>query len=359
MTDQIVYAGIDTGNGGTNVAVQLNGKAKFFYSPSVRAAATGNTLGLKDLELDYEYVDWNGNRYVVGDDVTRVSKRGLSRHTGINRYGSEFHQFMTAYALRKAGVKGGVISALLNIPPGMYKDGAKFMQEQYGKATVEIQLKSDKKPAKWNYINASVLPEGVASLGAFLFDKQGQMVANDLFVGDIAIIDIGVHTVDLVWVSNGKLNFEALNFATKESAGIDTHIRKPILDDLYSLNDDFRVLTVDDIDMVIRRGLDSGNWQIQSGSKVVDLQPHIEKRINDYSYWIADNIIDGDLGSLRGLKGAVLVGGGAVLTEAILREWYKDKIVDRRKHATAATVSPLWLNAYGSLLFLLNKAARG
>ena len=78
MPDYIVSA--DAGNGGTNVVMaKKNGGYKRFYEPSVRAIATGDSLGLgKDFEVQYEYVDWYGSRYVTGDDVIRVTRRGLN-----------------------------------------------------------------------------------------------------------------------------------------------------------------------------------------------------------------------------------------------------------------------------------------
>ena len=62
-------ASVDAGNGGTNAVIaKPNGGYKSVYFPSVRAAATGASLGLgKDLELEYEYVDWYGHRYVIGE----------------------------------------------------------------------------------------------------------------------------------------------------------------------------------------------------------------------------------------------------------------------------------------------------
>ena len=67
MTDYIVSA--DAGNGGTNaVMAKENGKYKRYYEPSVRAMATGDSLGLGlQFEMEYEYVDWYGSRYVTGD----------------------------------------------------------------------------------------------------------------------------------------------------------------------------------------------------------------------------------------------------------------------------------------------------
>ena len=79
MSDYIIST--DAGNGGTNaIMAKPNGGFKSHYIPSVRASATGETLGLgKDMELQYEYIDWNGHRYVAGDDVIRITRRNLER----------------------------------------------------------------------------------------------------------------------------------------------------------------------------------------------------------------------------------------------------------------------------------------
>ena len=57
MVNYIVSA--DAGNGGTNVVVaKEKGKYKSYYAPSVRAMATGDSLGLgSQFEMEYEYVD--------------------------------------------------------------------------------------------------------------------------------------------------------------------------------------------------------------------------------------------------------------------------------------------------------------
>jgi hypothetical protein len=69
MTDQI--ASVDAGNGGTNaVLARTNGNHKTFYEPSVRAAASGDTLGLgKEWEMGYDYVDWNGSTATATNSI--------------------------------------------------------------------------------------------------------------------------------------------------------------------------------------------------------------------------------------------------------------------------------------------------
>lgn len=127
MSDYIIST--DAGNGGTNaVMAKTNGGFKSHYVPSVRASATGASLGLgKGMELQYEYVDWNGHRYVVGDDVIRVTRRNLERHMGGNRYGNEFHQFLVATAVAGLGVKEGTVDLTLFAPPGMFLEAKRMI----------------------------------------------------------------------------------------------------------------------------------------------------------------------------------------------------------------------------------------
>ena len=127
------FASVDAGNGGTN-AVLAKGRSrpKRYYEPSVRAVATGDSLGLgKDLELQYDYVDWYGHRYVTGDDVIRVTRRNLEHHLGTNRYGNEFHQFLVAVALAKLGVTEGTVDLTVFAPPGVYNDISPMMQQRF------------------------------------------------------------------------------------------------------------------------------------------------------------------------------------------------------------------------------------
>jgi hypothetical protein len=52
---------------------------------------------------------------------------------------------------------------------------------------------------------------------------------------------------------------------------------------------------------------------------------------------------------LRGIKSAIVVGGGATLVEERLRKWYGDKILDRKRYPTTATIHPVDFNAVGGL----------
>ena len=124
---------IDAGNGSTN-AVRAKGRSYDGVSfPSVRAAATGDSLGLSSqFELQYDYIDWGDNRFLVGDDVF-ISRRAVERHQGTFRYGDEFHLFLLAVALGKLLPKGGSIDLTLFAPPGLFFDA---------KHTIEKRMKA-------------------------------------------------------------------------------------------------------------------------------------------------------------------------------------------------------------------------
>ena len=196
MSDTIISC--DAGNGGTTaVMARDNGRYKSTYFPSVRAAATGDSLGLgQDLELDYTYVDWYNHRYVIGEDVLRITRRHMERHQGPNRYGNELHQFLIATAIAQLGVRKGSVDLTLFAPPGMYLDAKQTMTERINNSgEVSIQLKGDRKPRSWTYDQITVWPEGVGAVACFVLDEQGEMIETDILDGETVVIDLGAYTL--------------------------------------------------------------------------------------------------------------------------------------------------------------------
>jgi Actin like proteins N terminal domain/Archaeal actin homologue MreB-like, C-terminal len=355
MSDQI--ASVDAGNGGTNaVLARSGGNHKIFYEPSVRAAASGETLGLgKEWEMDYDYVDWNGHRYVTGDDVIRVTRRALERHMGINRYGNEFHQFLVALALAKLGVKDGTVDLTLFAPPGLYNQLKTHIEHAFmsDKGTVTIRMKGDKKPRQWRYEHVTVWPEGIGAAACFVLDDRGKVAPSDVLNGEVVILDLGAHTLDALKLVNGNFNAESLQHATWEAGGVHVHVREPILRAVKKQGDDFANLTVDDVDLVIRAGLVSEDYSLRVAGYEIDLKPMMDKYRERYAEWIANNIGDGVFDGFRGIKSVILVGGGAVLVEDYLKKWYGDKILDRKKHETTKKLHPVDMNAIGGIRFAL------
>jgi hypothetical protein len=179
------------------------------------------------------------------------------------------------------------------------------------------------------------------------------MADSDLLTGDTVVLDMGVYTLDALKLVDGNFNPEALEHATWEGGGINVHVLQPVLRTIKKQADDFALLTIDDIDAVIRRGLDTGDYHLRVAGYEIDLQSLVEKYSERYAEWIANNIIDGVFSGLRGIKSAILVGGGVTLAESHLRRWYGDKILDPRQHATTKRIHPVDMNAVGGVRFAL------
>ena len=346
-------ASVDAGNGGTNaVLVKGAGRYKRYYEPSVRAVATGDSLGLgKDLELQYDYVDWYGHRYVTGDDVVRVTRRNLERHLGTTRYGNEFHQFLVAVALAKLGVASGTVDLTVFAPPGLYNEMGPVMQERFMDqgGAVTLKLKGDKTPRTWHYEHVTVWPEGIGAAACFVLDDKGEFIDTSVLAGETVLLDIGVFTLDALKLVDGNFNPEALEHATWEDAGLNVHLRQPVLRAIKAHSEEFTNLTVDDIDLVLRQGLTGGDYTLRVGGYEADLKPLIDKHRERYAGWIANTICDGVFNGFRGVKSVILVGGGVGLVEEYLREWYGDKLLDPKKHPTTRKVHPVDMNAVGGL----------
>jgi hypothetical protein len=359
MTDYTVSC--DAGNGGTNaVLAQARGGCKSFYTPSVRAVASGDSLGLgAQWELDYDTVDWGGHRYVVGDDVIRVTRRQLEHHIGANRYGNEMHQFLVANAVARLGVKSGTVDLTLFAPPGMYASLKGFIHERFTQrgGKVEISLKGDKKPRKFQYETVTVWPEGIGAAACFVLDERGEVVPSDILAGEVVVLDLGAHTLDALQLTNGNFNPESLQHATWEAGGVHVHIREPILRLVKKeVGDDAANLTVDDIDRIIRLGSVSGDYILTvAGLHDVDLKPLLDKYCERYAEWIANNIADGVFDGFRGIRAVILVGGGAGLVTPFLGKasWYGKKILNQATHETTSDLHPVDMNAVGGLRLAL------
>jgi hypothetical protein len=361
MADYLASA--DAGNGGTNVVLKPNGsRYKAHYEPSVRAMATGDSLGLgEQFEMSYEWVDWYGSRYVTGDDVVRVTKRALERHMGSGRYGEEFTRFFTAVSLAKLGVKSGTIDLTLFAPPGMYGEAKQKIMEGFtGEYSyIKIRLKGDKKPREWTYSNVTVIPEGIGAAACFMFDDNGQPVDSDIFQGRVVILDIGAYTLDALLMEDGNFNPESLEHATWENQGVNTHLREPILRQIHKQGDDFTVVTVDDVDILLRKGLNTGGYTLTVAGYELNLEPLAQNYFERYADWIGNNICDGVFNGFRGIKSVILVGGGAVMAGDKLRDLYPDKVLDPSKLPQTRKIHPADMNAVGGLRLALVRTQQG
>lgn len=350
MTTHLIS--VDAGNGGTNAVLAQKKGYKSVYFPSVRAAATGDTLGLgSQFELDYEYVDWGQHRYVVGDDVLRISRKGMERHQGAFRYGDEFHQFLVAVAVAQLGVTKGSVDLTLFAPPGMFNQARDLMHERFlsSGGKVALRFKSDQQPRMWQYEHVTVWPEGIGAAACFALDDKGKPLDSDILNGETIILDMGMYTLDALQMSEGNFNPESLATATWEGQGIRAHILDPLLRQVKKQGEDFDLLTLDDIDAVLRKGILSGDYTLRVAGLELNLEKLVEKYSERYAEWIGNTIIDGVFNGLRGIRGALLVGGGAVLTAKFLDRYHPDKILHFNQYPATKDIDPVYANAVGGL----------
>ncbi|MBA3868236.1 MAG: ParM/StbA family protein [Anaerolineae bacterium] len=309
MTNYI--ASVDCGNG--NTCAMLAGTKKSISFPSIRARITSKTLGLgKGHELDFASAVWRGDTYAIGDDALLVNRQGIDRHMGVNRYGGEHHQFLTAYALARLGVKSGSIDLTLLCPPAMYNDLKQPMIDAYTAQPVEITLKGDKKPRQWTYDSVNVLPEGYAAKGCIMLDPSGTKWALAAkLVGDVVLLDVGAYTANVFRLHNGAFNPADLPQSSIANEGGNTHLRLPLLGWVHGAGGDLTAVTLDDIDRVLRLGSASGDYVMQFGSASIDLTPMLDRLGKQYADWLANNALDTRYDGLKDISGLLIVGGNA------------------------------------------------
>lgn len=354
MSDYIVA--VDAGNGFTN-AVRAKGKSYDSIGfPSVRAAVTGDSLGLgEQFEMSIDYVQWGSFRYSLGDDVF-MSRKAVERHQGAFRYGDEFWLFLVSVALGKLlPKKGGSVDLTVFAPPALFfdaKEGIEYRLKQT-KNIITVQFKGDKKPRVFKIASLTVHPEGLGAVGCYALDDAGKPIVSDILTGDTVVLDMGMYTIDALQMSEGKFNPESLQSATWEGQGIKAHMLDILLNQVKKAGADFELLTTDDIDLCLRNGLKTGDYALVSGASSIDLQKAVNKQAVRYGDWIANNIIDGVFNGLRGVKSLILVGGGATLVQDHLKTQYPNKILDASQHNHVADVHPTLLNAVGGLRLAL------
>ncbi|MBA3867554.1 MAG: ParM/StbA family protein [Anaerolineae bacterium] len=341
-------ASVDCGNG--NTAAMLAGSKKSISFPSIRARITFQTLGLgQGHELDFTSAVWHDNTYAVGDDALLVNRQGIDRHMGVNRYGGEHHQFLTAYALARLGIKSGGVDLTLLCPPAMYNDLKQRMIDAYTAQPVEITLKGDKKPRQWTYDSVTVLPEGYAAEGCIMLDPGGTKWALAAkLAGDVVLLDTGAYTANVFRLHNGAFNPADLPQSSIQNGGGNTHIRLPLLEWVHGAGGDLTAVTLDDIDRTLRLGSASGDYMLRFGSVEVDLNKYLPQLARQYADWLANNALDTRYDGLKDISGLLVVGGNASYIMPYLQEWY-GKVIDYTGWREFSGLHPADLNTAGGL----------
>lgn len=357
FTSQIVS--VDCGNGNCN-AVLSGSKPKSISFPSIRARVTQKELALgKGLELDYTWAEWRGERYAVGDDALTLNRQGVDRHMGAARYGGEHHQFLTAYALARLGVKAGAVDLTLTVPPAMLNDLKPRMIEAYARQDVQITLKGDKKPRGWRYDSVSIWPEGFAAVGCFMFDQAGAKSAlAGKLAGSVVLLDCGAYTANTFRLQNGTFNPADLPHSSIPNGGGNPHIRLPLLEWVQGGGGDLTGVTLDDIDRALRLASVSGDYVLTFGGATVDLKPMLDYLARQYADWLANNALDSRYDGLREIGGLLVIGGNAPYVIPHLSEWYPGKVIDYVGWREFAGLHPADLNAAGGLRLALARGGK-
>ena len=321
---------------------------------SIRTRITSQTLGLgQGHELDFTSAQWHGDTYAVGDDALILNRQGIDRHMGVNRYGGEHHQFLSAYALARLGIKSGSVDITLLCPPALFNELKPQMIKAYSAQGVEISLKGDKKPREWSYSNVSILPEGYAAIGCLMLDSSGNKspLAAKL-AGDVVMLDVGAYTANVFRLHNGALNPADLPQSSIANGGGNTHIRLPLLEWVHGAGGDLTAVTLDDIDRVLRLASASGDYQLHFGGASIDLAPMLEHLSKQYADWLANNALDTRYDGLKDINGLLVVGGNAAYIMPHLQTWY-GKVIDYTNWREFSGLHPADLNAAGGLRLAL------
>jgi hypothetical protein len=343
-----IQISVDAGNGGVDAVL---GKTDCYF-PAVRSSATGDRLNIKMMQMEAVYNTWGGMRWYIGDEVLRMAAGSPERHQGANRYGNEFHQHLVAHACAKlgAGLKGKTaVDLTLFAPPGLYNVVADVIERNFmeNNGAVEIAYSDEDKPRKWNYSRVKVWPEGIGAAAALMFDYNGLPKWEDMFRGNVTLLDGGVHTLDVVTLHDGDFNAETLQSATWEKDGLRKHVLEPILREIRNMGGDFSHVTLDHIDAALR---DPDHKVRVSSAITFDITARLKVYGEKYAAWAANTIIDAQLDAGNGSSILIPMGGWIDLVEPHLRKWYGDKIFDRSKHPFASKVHPAYWNAYGGAI---------
>ena len=338
---------VDAGNGQT-YAIKINPKHDAHVSiPSLRARVTGARLDYDGVQqMEFDYADYNGQRWVYGEDVLSVSRDAIDSHRGAFRYGDEFHKFMVSVACAELNVTTGIVDLILFVPPGLYNAKAPEVKGNFiGKNT--IQLKDDLEPREWEWGSVSVKPEGLAGIACFMLDKDGNFNKGAELEDRMVIVDIGMHTLDSVVSQKGILNPESLPTATIEHGGIMDHILKPALAYIRKevKSEDFSVLTVYDLNEVLRSGLTEDDWTLRFAGHSYNTKEVFEWFGKQHAQWIKNNLFDNMYNGLLGYSRTVVFGGGEALTHKELADIYGGKFRSVRQ----VNVNPLEANAQGAV----------
>ena len=340
---------VDAGNGITNAAKDTKNGYELVAFPSGRAEISGDTLDTGN-EMEFEWFEWNGTKYAVGDEALNASGRYI-RPIGRDRYGEEFHQFLVAVACCQLGIKKGGIDLTLFAPTENFRERRAKMEANFlqNGGQVSMRVKVERSIRKFNYDTVRVLPEGLAAAFCFTMDEKGNSTNDDTLAGDVLIVDIGAYTLDVIYLINGQFNVEYLDKSSYAKFGLFDTVYSKISNKVNSMGRDWSTKNDNDIDATIRQGIATGDYSISSAGKSIDLKPMLTHNVQRYTDAVINDVFERHYDGLRGIKSMILVGGGADLMELYFKDTYGNKVVNSNTHPRTRDIGAVYMNAVGGL----------
>lgn len=360
---------VESGNGETLV---LGGKTPVSF-PSIIAPMHANTLGMEG-EMNVEWFEYNGVRYIVGADVLKGARDQFNQHLGGNRYGDDVQIALIMRGLAMSGIRNGSVDIVVYAPPGMYwhaRHKYKRVLEGKNEETGEtwdmgqhtVLLKGDKRPRKFRIGRVVVLPESFAIGNLFALDARGRVAKDQSAMdGRVLILDIGYLTADGATITDGEFDLANLLSATNDTLGIQRNVLSAIHEALRSDDARFASLLPEDIDRVIRHGMTFDDWTLRHAGLETSIKEDVIACTKPWAVRVANLMIDSIMTSRSGYRGFYVIGGGAHLIGETLRDMYEGAaapFLDYRAFAHTKDVDPLHVNAEAGLRFMKNMQLEG
>ena len=254
-------------------------------------------------------IEFNGTRYVFGDDVRLLCDTEPTALTSRIRYTSDRYRLLFASALWRAfgaSASEGVLypRGVISIPVGEFnvqkdKEVRKLLEGDYAinglnSATLYVQVRPN---------DLIIIPEGLGTFWLEAFDAEGNML-EQFAHGSTAVVDIGFFTTDVVLMQDGVY---VVAGAQSADIGMGT-VAVAVLEDLrrqgaYGLD----VWQIDEL-------LDQKSTII-NGQEYL-LHPSIDKALSA----LAERILNFVNTTVRGknIRTILLGGGGAALLQPYL-----------------------------------------
>jgi len=309
-----VYVSLDFGSGISDVGYWNGRKELTDAIPTVR------WLGAQHLTSDASATDiprsyWNDKMYYVGTDAVEAARAGagsnrLESPIGISdRYGGDMHQQFAGVMLHRLEVKPtDTLHMIFTIPPHYLatKNSEDEILARYHEAFSDIYYAGDDHTnvKHWKPNTIMLAPESMSIAYTYGVDKKlkpSPLIS--IMKGQVAVVDVGFHTIDTNVVVNGKPTREAYARATSFRQGIYFTVVRPILAELNRQN---TMITGWDVERAIRLGVEKFAFDI--GGYEYDITQHVEYQMQELAHAFFNEFQSehGDLAQFN----KIILGGG-------------------------------------------------